>query len=98
MKQKDVKMVENKKFLTEAEAQQIAEKFLLAKHFQSKLDFIDSQLIDKDNVQVYQLQGEITMQSRGSLDRFVGPKAANKHKFKIEIEAQRGQVLGYEFT
>lgn len=91
-------MVENKKLLTEAEAQQIAEKFLLAKHFQSKLDFIDSQLIDKDNVQVYQLQGEITMQSRGSLDRFVGPKAANEHKFKIEIEAQRGQVLGYEFT
>jgi len=98
LKRKDVEMVENKKFLTEAEAQQIAEKFLLAKHFQSKLDFIDSQLIDKDNVQVYQLQGEITMQSRGSLDRFVGPKAANKHKFKIEIEAQRGQVLGYEFT
>ena len=98
MKQKVVKMVENKKLLTEAEAQQIAEKFLLSKHFQSKLDFIDSQLINKDNVQVYQLQGEITMQSRGSLDRFVVPKAANTHKFKIEIEAQRGQVLGYEFT
>jgi len=98
LKQKDVEMVENKKFLTEAEAQQIAEKFLLAKYFQSKLDFTDSQLIDKDNVQVYQLQGEITMQSRGSLDHFVAPKAANKHKFKIEIESQRGQVLGYEFT
>ena len=97
MKQKDMQMVDNKKLLTEAEAQQIAEKFLLAKYFQSKLDFTDSQLIDKDKVQVYQLQGEITMQSRGSLDHFVAPKAANKHKFKIEIEAQRGQVLGYEF-
>jgi hypothetical protein len=91
-------MVENAKLLTEAEARQIAEKFLLAKHFQSKLEFVDSQLIEKDNVQIYQLQGKITIQPRGTLDRFVAPKAANKYDFKIEIEARQAQVLSYEFT
>ena len=91
-------MVEDKRLLTEAEAQQIAEKFLLAKYFKSRVDFSDSQLIVKDGAQIYQLQGKITMQSRGSLDRFIGPKTANKYDFKIEIDAQEGQVLSYEFT
>ncbi|MBL7209147.1 MAG: hypothetical protein ISS52_03535 [Dehalococcoidia bacterium] len=98
MKQKDIKMIENKELLTEAEAQQIAEKYLLAKYFQSKLDFGDIHLIDKDNVRVYQLQGKITMQSRGTLDRFTVPRTANSYDFKIEVEAHQGQVLGYEFT
>lgn len=91
-------MVEDKRLLTEAEAQQIAEKFLLAKYFQSRVDFSDSRLIVKGDAQVYQLQGKITMQSRGSLDRFVTSKTANKYDFKVEIDAQQGHVLSYEFT
>lgn len=91
-------MVEDKRLLTEAEAQQIAEKFLLAKYFESKLDFSTNQLIVKDDVQVYQLQGKITIKSRGSLDRFIIHKTVNEYDFKIEIDAQQGQVLSYELT
>ena len=88
---------DNKKLLTEAEAQQIAEKFLLAKYYESKIDFSDNQLINKDDAQIYQLQGKITMQSRGSIDHFVMHKTANKHDFKIVIDAYQGRVLSYEF-
>jgi len=91
-------MGESKKLLTKAEAQQIAKKFLLTKYFQSRVDFGDSQLIVKDDVQIHQLQGKITMSSRSSVDRFIIPKTANKYDFKIEIDAQEGQVLNYEFT
>ncbi|TRZ93120.1 MAG: hypothetical protein D4R82_05685 [Dehalococcoidia bacterium] len=91
-------MGESKKLLTKAEAQQIAEKFLLTKYFQSRVDFGDSQLIVKDDVQIHQLQGKITMSSRSLVDRFIIPKTANKYDFKIEIDAQEGQVLNYEFT
>lgn len=89
-------MVEDKRLITEVEAQQIAEKFLLARHFDSKSNFSDCQLTIIDGTQVYQLHGELTMRSRGSLDRFTGPKAANKYGFRIEIDAQQGLVINYE--
>lgn len=80
--------------LTKTEAQQIAEKFLLAIYYDSKIKF-NNTLLEED-IQKYQFQGEITMQSRGSLTRFTANKGANKYDFKIEIDAQQGQVIGYE--
>ncbi|HEX75496.1 MAG TPA: hypothetical protein G4O12_02810 [Dehalococcoidia bacterium] len=91
-------MLEGKELLTEAEAQRIAERFLSVKYFQSKVDFSNNQLIIKDDVQIYQLQGKISMQSRGSLNHFIAGKSANKYSFKIEVDAQQGQVLSYELT
>ena len=84
--------------LTETEAQQIAEKFLLAKYFDAKVAFGSNQLITRDDIQLYQLQGKITMRSRGLLDRFTVHKSAHNYIVKIEINAQQGQVLNYEFT
>jgi len=84
--------------LTETEAQQIAEKYLLAKYFDAKVAFSSNQLITKDNSQMYHLQGEITMRSRGALDRFVARETANKYAFRVEIDAQQGQILNYEFA
>ncbi|MBM4401414.1 MAG: hypothetical protein FJ045_05630 [Crenarchaeota archaeon] len=89
-------MVENKRVTTESEAQQIAEKFLLTEYFDSKINFNESQLITVDSGQVYHLRGTIIMRSRSMLDRFVGPKSANKYEFKIEIDAQQGQIVNYE--
>jgi len=91
-------MVQHHKLLTETEAQQIAERFLLGKYFESKVEFTDNQLTVKDDVQVYQLQGKIIMRSRGSLDRFTTPKGANKYDFKIQVNAEQGQILSYEFA
>ena len=89
-------MVEGKRLITEADAQQIAEKFLLAKHYESKISFSGSQLIDTSGGQVYQFWGEIIMRSRSTLSHFVAPKSANKYKFKIEIDTQQGQIINYE--
>lgn len=88
----------DEELLAEAEIQQIAKKFLLAKYFDSKIDFTYSQLIMKDDIQIYELRGEITMKSRGSLDPFVVGKSANRYAFKIEINARQGQILSYEFV
>jgi len=38
------------------------------------------------------------MRSRGSLDRFVTPQTANEYDFKIEVDAQQGKILSYEFA
>ena len=82
--------------LTEAAAQQIAEKLLLAKYYESKISFSDCQLITVDDNQVYLLRGELTMRSRGWLDRFTSQQSANKYRFTIEIDAQQGQIINYE--
>jgi len=82
--------------ITEAEAQQIAEKFLLSRHFDSKSNFSDCQLTIIDGTQVYQLHGELTMPSRSWLARFTGPESANKYVFRIEIDAQQGKIINYE--
>ena len=89
-------MAENKRLLTEAEAQQIAKNFLLAKYFDSKVEFDATQLITKDDAQVYQLHGKITMLSRGSVDRFIIHKKTNEHSFIIKVGAQQGQIINYE--
>lgn len=89
-------MTEDKRLLTEVEAQQIAEKFLLARHFDSKSNFSDCQLTIIDGTQVYQLHGELTMRSRSWLARFTGPESANKYVFRIEIDAQQGKIINYE--
>ena len=89
-------MTEDKRLLTEVEAQQIAEKFLLARHFDSKSNFSDCQLTIIDGTQVYQLHGELTMRPRSSLDRFTSPKSANKYVFRIEIDAHQGKIINYE--
>jgi hypothetical protein len=89
-------MVEGKKLITEVEAQQIAGKFLLAKYYESKISFSGCQLIATSDSRVYQLHGELTMRSRSSFSRFVAPKSANSYEFKIEINAQQGQVINYE--
>ena len=81
--------------LTEDEAQQIATKFLLNKYYKAKLSFTHNQI---DDVQVYQLYGKINMGSRvTSFDRFTAPKKASEHDFKIQIDAQQGQISSYEF-
>ena len=90
-------MVPHNKPLSETEAQQVAEKFLLAKHFESRVEFTGNQLVVKDNAQMYQLRGRIIMRSRGTLDRFVIPRTANRYDFKIEVDAQQGQIISYEF-
>ncbi len=86
----------DKKLLTEAEAQWIAEKFLLAKYFQSRIKFSVSQLITQDGRQIYEMQGKITMKSAGLLDRFFIDKSSNTYDFKIEVDAQQGRVINYE--
>ena len=83
--------------LTEVEAQQIAERFLAAKYPGAKIVFSGHQLITKDNIQMYQLGGKITMRSRGAVDRIVIPTTANQYDFTIEIQAQQGQIVNYEF-
>jgi len=90
-------MVPHNKPLSETEAQQIAERFLLAKYIQSQVEFTGNQLTTRDDVQIYQLRGRITMRSRGALDRFVIPRTANRYDFKIEVDARQGQILSYEF-
>jgi hypothetical protein len=84
--------------LTEAEAQQLAKNFLLGEHYESKIDFTNCQLIDKDNTQIYLLQGKITMRSRSPMSRFVAPKSANQYQFKIEIDAQQRNIVSYEIV
>ena len=82
--------------LTKTEAQQITRRFLLAKYYDSKVDFNDNQLIFKDGVQIYQLEGEITMRSRNPISRFTSDKTENEYKFKIEVDVQHRQVINYE--
>ena len=84
--------------LTEAEAQRIAEKFLLAKYPQSRIKFSVSQLVTKDGRQIYEMQGKIAMKSTGILDRFVLDKSSHTYDFKIEVDAQQGRVINYELT
>ncbi len=91
-------MFNEKKLLSLDEAQQIAKMFLLAQHYESKLDFTDYQLIDKGTTRVYQLRGKITMRSRSPMSRFVIPKHANQHHFRIEIDAYHREIIDYEVT
>lgn len=87
---------EDRKLLTEIEARQIAVKFLLAKYYESKVNFTDSQLISKDDVQIYHLEGKITMRSPNKLEWLLIDKSANTYAFKIAIDAQHGRVLNHE--
>ena len=91
-------MAEDKKLLAETEVQKTAERFLLSKYFDSKISSSDIQLITRDRVSLYRLHGKLTMQSRGLLDRFVSDKTANRYEFVIEIDAQQGHIINYEFT
>jgi hypothetical protein len=90
------KMTNDETLMSGIEARQLAEKFLLAMHFDSKIDSIGCQLIITDNIQIYQLHGELTMRSRSWLARFTAPKSANKFDFSIEIDAQRGKIIDCE--
>lgn len=89
-------MVDDNIPLTEAEAQQLAKNFLLGEHYESKIDFTDCQLIDKDNTQMYLLHGKITVPSRSQMSRFVAAKSANQYQFKMEIDAQQRNITSYE--
>lgn len=91
-------MVTSRMPLTEAEARKIAEQFLLSQYFDSKLDFITCQLVNKDNIQLYELRGTMTMPSRNPMSRFVAPRTANQYQFRIEINAYQGEIIGYEIT
>ena len=93
-----VRVVEDKKGLAEAEAQRIAEKFLLVKYFQSRIRFSGIQLVTKDGRQIYEMQGKIAMKSAGLLDRFFVDKSSNTYDFKIEVDAHQGRVINYELT
>ena len=84
--------------LTEADAQKIAEKLLLAKYYESKTSFSGCQLITTDDSRVYQLHGELTMRSRSWLDRFTSSKSADKYSFTVEIDAQQGLVINHEIA
>jgi hypothetical protein len=84
--------------LTEADAQKIAEKLLLAKYYESKINFSGCQLITTDDSQAYQLRGELIMRSRSWLDHFTGPKSANIYSFTVKIDAQQGQIVNYEIV
>ena len=88
----------DKRLLAAAEAQRIAVKFLLAKYFQSRIDFSVSQLVAKDGRQIYEMQGKITMKSGGLLDRFLLDKSSNTYDFRIEVDAQQGRVINYELA
>jgi hypothetical protein len=90
--------VGDRKLLTEAEAQWIAEKFLLAKYHQSQIKFSVSQIITKDGRQIYEMQGKIAMKSGGLLDRFFVDKSSNTYDFKIEVDAQQGRAINYELA
>jgi hypothetical protein len=89
-------MTDDAKLMSEIEVQQLAEKFLLGMHFDSKIDFSDCQLIITDNVQIYRLHGNITMRSRSWLARFTAPKSANRFDFSMEIDAQLGKITNCE--
>ena len=84
--------------LTETEAQQIAKKFLADKYPRSQIAFSSHQLIIRDDIQIYRLEGKITMGSRGALTHLVLPTSANRYDLKIEIQAQQGKVINYEFS
>ena len=88
----------DRKLLTEAEAQRIAVKFLLAKYPQSRIKFSVSQLVTEDGRQIYEMQGKIVMKSAGLLDRFFVDKASNTYDFKIAVDAQQGRVINYELN
>jgi hypothetical protein len=89
-------MSKQKKFLTEVEVQQIANKFLLDIYFDSKINFGGYQMATTNGIQAYQLFGELTMRSRNLFSRFTVPKSANKFKFTIEIDAKQGKIINYE--
>ena len=88
----------DRKLLTEAEAQRIAVKFLLAKYPQSRIKFSVSQLVTEDGRQIYEMQGKIAMKSAGLLDRFFVDKSSNTYDFKIAVDAQQGRVINYELN
>ena len=91
-------MAEDQKLLTEIEAQEVAEQFLLSKYFDSKVSFNDNQLITGDRPTRYRFHGKLTNRSRSSLGRLVCDKNANKYAFMIEVDAQQGCVIRYEIT
>lgn len=91
-------MFDAKMFLTETEAQNIARNFLLGEHYDARIDFIQCQLIDKDNTPKYLLQGKIIMRSRNPMSRFVVPKSANQYQFRMEIDVQQKNIVSYEIT
>lgn len=91
-------MAEDKKLLTEDKAQQIAKKFLLDRYFESKVDCSSNQLVVKGGIQVYWLEGKITMHSRSFFNFLTTSKTANTYDFRIEIEAKQGGILSYEFV
>jgi len=84
--------------ITEEEAQIIANTFLQEKYFNAKIHFQDNCLVSKNNVNTYQMHGEMTMQSHGVFDRFIVDKSANKYLFSIEVDAIEGFVLNYMLT
>jgi hypothetical protein len=84
--------------LTLTEAQRVAQRFLQAKYFRSRINFEASQLLVWEDRSVYKLQGKITMRSLGLLDRFILDKSANTYNFTIEVEAQRGHIVSYRLT
>jgi hypothetical protein len=96
--QKEVIIGGDKKLLTPAEAQRIAEKFLLTKYFQYKVKFSSGQLITKEAGQICEMHGKIAMKPRSLVERFLADGSSNTYDFKIEVDAQKGRVINYELT
>ena len=84
------------KLLAEAEAQEIALKFLLVRYPQAQVNFIDKWIITVDDIPIYYLHGKITIGHGSLLTHFTSYKNANAYDLKIEVDARRGKVINYE--
>jgi len=89
-------MADNEGILSEVEVQQKAQNFLLMKYPESKVTFSGTQLVTKEATPTFQLNGVITMKTRGTLDRFILRSHPNQYFFNIELDARQGTILNYE--
>lgn len=92
-----LKMAEEKNLVTEAEAQGMVRRFLLMRYPQAGITFNSVQLLIKESIPIYQVQGQLTKRSRNPLNRFLFPTQPNQHSFKVELHASQRKVLHYEF-
>jgi hypothetical protein len=62
-----------------------------------KINFMDCELINGDNFAIYRLHGGIRTKSRSLMDQISLFRQTDTYQCTVDINAETGKILNYEF-
>jgi hypothetical protein len=86
--------VSRQRQITEDEAQQICNRFLIDRYPAAKINFGKLTRITAEGEPEYYLEGEIKVRSGGLVAKYLSPP--ERYRFKFWVDASTGRIVNWE--